>query len=105
MDVHTKQVEVLNEFPLGAGLVGGTKDVVEETLGQETREDTIGVDVGLADTAGSLATGALVLDLVDRGAASSDAEGESEDSSDGRELHRDSLEELFAESKKRLLCS
>lgn len=90
---HTEQVEVLDEFELGAGLVGRPKDVVEETLGQETGEDTIGVDVGTVDTASHLTPVALVLVLVDaqtsRGVAGlgSDTQGESEEGSDGSELH------------------
>ena len=93
----TKEVEVLNEIPLGASLVRGTKDVVEETLGQETAGNTISVDIRLLHAAGNVATTALGLSLVDgqgtvgRRAVrlSSNAEGEGEGSGNNGELHCD----------------
>ena len=107
----TKEVEVLNEIPLGASLVRGTKDVDEETLGQETAGNTISVDIRLLHAAGNVATTALGLGLVDgqgtvgRRAVrlSSNAEGEGEGSGNNGELHCDFLTKVFAKMQKEVL--
>lgn len=89
--ILTKEVEVLDELPLGAGLVRGTEDIGQETTGEQTAQDTVGLDVRLVETAGSLATLTLGLLLVDSSgsAAGSNAEGESEGSDNGGEVHCD----------------
>ena len=89
--ILTKEVEVLDEVPLGAGLVRGTEDVVQETFGEDTAQDTISVDVRLAQAASSLAALTLGVVLVDSSgsAAGSNAEGESEGSDNGGEVHCD----------------
>lgn len=88
---RTKEVEVLDELVLGASLVGGTKDVNEQTTGQEAGEDAIRVDLRLAQAASGRATTTLGLGLVDgRGAAGGNAEGEGENGTvDSGELHCD----------------
>ena len=58
---RTKEVEVLDELVLGASLVGGTKDVNEQTTGQEAGEDAIRVDLRLAQAASGRATTTLGL--------------------------------------------
>ena len=89
--ILTKEVEVLDEVPLGAGLVRGTEDVVQETFGEDTAQDTISVDVRLAQAASSLAALTLGVVLVDSSgsAAGSNAEGEGEGSDNGGEVHCD----------------
>lgn len=99
----TKEVEVLNELPLGAGLVRGTEDIGEQTTGEDTAQDTVSLDVRLVETAGSLATVTLVLVLVDGGgrAVGSNAEGEGEGSDNGGEVHCDGF--WFSENERK--CS
>ena len=89
--VLTKEVEVLDELPLGASLVRRTKDVGQETTGEQTAQDTVGLDVRLVETASSLTTLTLVLVLVDgsAGAVGNNAEGEGEGSDNGGEVHCD----------------
>ena len=89
--IRTKNVEVLNKAELGAGLVRGTEDVVQETFGEDTAQDTISVDVRLAQAASSLAALTLGVVLVDSSgsAAGSNAEGEGEGSDNGGEVHCD----------------
>ena len=101
--VLTKDVEVLNELPLGAGLVRGTEDIGEQTTGEDTAQDTVSLDVRLVETAGSLATVTLVLVLVDGGgrAVGSNAEGEGEGSDNGGEVHCDGF--WFSENERK--CS
>lgn len=86
---HTKQVEVLDELPLGAGLVLGAKERNEDTLSEKAASDTIGVDIIATQAAGLVATRGLVGDLVDLGGLGdgSNAKGEGDKSSDGGELH------------------
>ena len=89
--ILTKEVEVLDEVPLGAGLVRGTEDVVQETFGEDTAQDTISLDVRLVQAASSLAALTLGVVLVDTSgsAAGSNPEGESEGSDNGGEVHCD----------------
>ena len=89
--ILTKEVEVLDEVPLGAGLVRGTEDVVQETFGEDTAQDTISLDVRLVQAASSLAALTLGVVLVDSSgsAAGSNAEGEGEGSDNGGEVHCD----------------
>merc|ERR1711866_18678 len=79
---ETKEVEVLNEIPLGASLVRGTKDISQQTTGEDTAQDAISVDVRLVQAASSLAAFTLGLVLVDGSARAvgSNAEGEGEGS-------------------------
>ena len=107
--ILTKEVEVLNEIPLGAGLVRGTKDIGQETLGQETAGNTIRVDIRLLYAAGNVATTALGLSLVDgqgtvgRRAVrlSSNAEGEGEGSGNNGELHFGFLKRRYLQRRKK----
>lgn len=101
--VLTKEVEVLDELPLGASLVRRTKDVGQETTGEQTAQDTVGLDVRLVETASSLATLTLVLVLVDgsAGAVGNNAEGEGEGSDNGGKVHFDG----FLVSKEKRECS
>ena len=108
-EIHTKEVEVLDELPLGAGLVGGTKNIDEQTLGQETAGNTISMDIRLLHAAGNVATTALGLGLVDgQGTRTtvrlgSNAEGEGEGSGNNGELHFDFLKtKVFAKMQKRV---
>ena len=67
------------------------EDVVQETFGEDTAQDTISVDVRLAQAASSLAALTLGVVLVDSSgsAAGSNAEGEGEGSDNGGEVHCD----------------
>ena len=89
----TKEVEVLNELPLGASLVRGTKDISQQTTGEDTAQDAISLDVRLVQAASSLAAITLGLVLVDGSgrAVGSNAEGEGEGSDNGGEVHCDSF--------------
>ena len=99
--ILTKEVEVLDEVPLGAGLVRGTEDVVQETFGEDTAQDTISLDVRLVQAASSLAALTLGVVLVDSSgsAAGSNAEGEGEGSDNGGEVHCDGFWFLENERK------
>ena len=91
---EAEEVELADEVGVGAGLVGGTEDIGEQTAGQQVVEDTVTLHVRLVDTAGDLAAGALSLGLRDAGRATSvrlgngtgdeESRGEREDTS---ELH------------------
>lgn len=90
---HTEQVEVLNQLPLGAGLVRGTEDIGQETTGQEARGNAISLDFAVIKAAGHVTTTALGLSLVDSEGGvvlglSSNAEGEGKGGSeDSSEVH------------------
>ena len=89
--IGTKEIEVLDKMPLGASLVRGTKDVGQETTGEDARQDTISLDLRLVQAASARAALALGLVLVDSGAVvaavGNNAEGEGEGGKDGGELH------------------
>ena len=94
--IRTKNVEVLNKAELGAGLVRGTEDVVKETFGEETTEDTISLDFRLVQAAGLFAATLLVLALLDAGTAAggslrdgSHTKGKGEGSDNSGEVHCD----------------
>ena len=95
--VLTKDVEVLDELPLGASLVRRTKDVDEKTTGEKTAEDTIRFDGRLVQAASLSTTTVLVGALLDTGTAVAggtlrdgrNAEGKGEGSDDSREVHCD----------------
>lgn len=95
-NVLTKDVEVLDELELGAGLVRRTKDVDQETTSEETAEDTISLDFRLVQAAGLCAATVLVGALLDAGTAGrgslrdgSHTEGEGEGSDNSGEVHCD----------------
>lgn len=93
--ILTKDVEVLYEVPLGAGLVRRTKDITQETTAEQTAQDTIGLDCGLVQAASLSSTIVLVGALLDTGTAVAggtlrdgrNAEGKGEGSDDSREVH------------------
>ena len=93
--VLTKDVEVLNELPLGAGLVRGTEDIGEQTTGEETTEDAISLDSRLVQAASLGTTTLLVAALLDTGTTMAggslrdgrNTQSKGKGSDDGREVH------------------
>lgn len=69
----------------------GANDRIKQTISQKVREGVVGVDVGMLETAGEMATATVVLLLVhvDGGTAGlgRDDENEGEEGGDGGELH------------------
>ena len=91
----TKEVEVLNELPLGAGLVRGTEDIGEQTTGEETTEDAIRLDSRLVQAASLGTTTLLVAALLDTGTTMAggslrdgrNTQSKGKGSDEGREVH------------------
>lgn len=80
---------------MGASLVRGTEDVVEQTTGQKVVKDTTAFDVRLVDTASNLAARALSLGLLNGGGTtsvrlSSDTSDDGREGEDTREMHFES---------------
>lgn len=87
--VLTKDVEVLNEMELGAGLVRGTQDVLQSTTSEKASQDAIRLNGRLVQATSVNATTLLLVVLLGTRITSSDTQSEGKGSNNGGEAHGD----------------